>query len=113
MLKNARKRSGKRPEVRRNFVRLRSQLFKFDGNRVRITIGPKRYVYLDLVLGEYQRKFVEAWKRGELKIDEIIVKEDCAYTLISDGLQSSCYTEDKNADRHLDPGKICCPMSRQ
>ncbi|MEM3750417.1 MAG: hypothetical protein QXO59_06315 [Candidatus Jordarchaeales archaeon] len=47
---------------------------------IRISVKPRKLVHLKLLFGSYQRKFVDAWKRGELKIGEIIINEQ--YVLI-------------------------------
>ena len=51
-------------------------LFKFEGDKIRITTSPRSYITLRLIVGEYQKRFIDAWKRGELDIGEIIVKQD-------------------------------------
>ncbi len=83
ILKNFRKRKRKgltdkdKPEVRKNFVKLEEMLFKFEGDRVKITTSPRNWITVDLAVGEYQREFIEAWKRGELDAGELIIKRDC------------------------------------
>jgi len=82
ILKNFRKRKRKRltdkdkPEVKKDFVKLEEMLFKFEGDKIKIVISPRNWVTLNLVVREYQRKFVEAWEKGELDIGEIIIKRD-------------------------------------
>jgi len=82
ILKNFRKRKRKgltdkdKPKVRRDFVKLEEMLFKFEGDRVKIAISPRNWITVNLVVGEYQREFIEAWKRGELDIGELIIKRD-------------------------------------
>jgi len=82
ILKNFRKRKRKgltdkdKPEIRKDFVKLEEMLFKFEGDRVKIVTTPRNWITVNLVVGEYQRKFVEAWKEGELDIGEIIIKRD-------------------------------------
>ncbi|MHC1600114.1 MAG: RNA-guided endonuclease InsQ/TnpB family protein [Candidatus Methanospirareceae archaeon] len=82
ILKNFRKRKRKgltnkdKPEVKEDFVKLEEILFKFEGDRVKIVTSPRSWITVNLVVGEYQREFVEAWKRGELDVGEIIVKRD-------------------------------------
>jgi len=82
ILKNFRKRKRKgltdkdKPEVKKDFVKLEEMLFKFEGDRVKIVTSPRNWITINLVVGEYQREFIEAWKRGELDIGEIIVKRD-------------------------------------
>jgi len=82
IIKNFRKREKKgltdkdKPEVRKDFVKLEEMLFKFEGERVKIATSPRNWITLNLVVGEYQREFVEAWKRGELDVGELIIKRD-------------------------------------
>ena len=70
----------KPPKARKLFMRLDDHVAKFKGDKVVITTAPRRYVVLELVIGEYQRRFVEAWKRGELRVGEIVVNEE--YVLV-------------------------------
>ena len=82
ILKNFRKRKRKgltdknKPEVRKDFVKLEEMLFKFEGNRVKIATSPRNWITINLVVGEYQRRFIQAWKKGELDIGELIIKRD-------------------------------------
>jgi len=66
-----------KPEVRRNFIKLDKELFIFEGSKLRIVTAPRRYIEISLTLSDYHRKFIEAWKKRELGIGEIIIKEDC------------------------------------
>jgi len=61
------------PMAKKLFMRLDDHIAKFKGDKVVITTAPRHYIELRLIVGDYQRKFVEAWKRGELKVGEIIV----------------------------------------
>jgi len=61
------------PKVKRLFVKFHSSLFRFTGDRLRITVRAKEYIWLDLRFGDYQRKFIEQWKQGRLKIGEVII----------------------------------------
>ena len=82
ILKNFRKRKRKglvkkdKPEVRRDFIKLEEMLFKFEGDKIRIVTSPRHYIELELIIGEYQKMFVEAWKKGKLDIGEIIIKRN-------------------------------------
>ena len=81
ILKNFRKRKKKgltnkgKPEIKRNFIKLEEVLFKFEGNKIRIVTAPRSYVTIKLIVGEYQQRFIETWKRGELDIGELIIKQ--------------------------------------
>ena len=50
------------PKARKLFMRLDDHVAKFKGDKVVITTAPRRYVVLELVIGEYQRRFVETWR---------------------------------------------------
>ncbi len=76
MLKSWRRKVGKGeakkpPKARKLFIRFDPQLVKFEGDRLRISIRPRRFVYVQLKYGEYQRKFIEEWRKGKLKVGEI------------------------------------------
>ena len=82
ILKNFRKRKRKgltdkdKPEVRKDFVKLEEMLFKFEGDKIKIVTSPRNWITVDLIVGDYQQEFVEAWKRGELDVGELIIKRD-------------------------------------
>jgi putative transposase len=82
ILKNFRKRKRKgltdkdKPEVRKDFVKLEEVLFKFEGDKIKIVTSPRNWITVDLIVGDYQQEFVEAWKRGELDVGELIIKRD-------------------------------------
>lgn len=59
-----------------NFIKLEEMLFKFDGDKIKVVTSPKKWITINLVVGEYQQKFVDAWRRGELDVGEIIIKPD-------------------------------------
>ena len=61
----------KPPKAKKLFIRFDPQLVKFDGDKLRISIRPRQFVYVQLKYGKYQRKFVEEWKKGKLKVGEI------------------------------------------
>jgi putative transposase len=76
MLKTYRRkhREGK-PEAKKLFMQLDPMLYKFYGDRIRISVKPRRFIFINLKYGEYQRKFVEAWREGKLKTGEITINE--------------------------------------
>jgi len=82
ILKNFRKRKRKglvkkeKPEVRKDFLKLEEMLFKFERDKIRIVTSPRRYIVLELVVGDYQKEFIDAWREGKLDIGEIIIKRD-------------------------------------
>jgi len=82
ILKNFRKKKRKgltdkdKPEIKRDFVKLEEMLFKFEGDKIKITTSPRKWITVNLVVSEYQQRFVEAWKRGELDIGKLIIKRD-------------------------------------
>ena len=61
----------KPPKAKKLFIRLDPQLVKFEGDKLRISVKPRQFVYVQLKYGEYQRKFIEEWKKGKLKVGEI------------------------------------------
>lgn len=76
MLKSHKKkhRDGK-PEAKKLFMQMDPQLYKFYGDKIRISVRPRQFLFIELKFGEYQKKFIEAWKRGELKTGEITINE--------------------------------------
>jgi len=69
-----RRREGK-PEAKKLFMQLDPQLYKFYGDVVRISVKPRRFIFINLKYGEYQKKFIDAWRKGKLKTGEITVNE--------------------------------------
>jgi len=68
------------PKAKKLFMRLDDHIAKFKGDKVIITTAPRHYIELELIIGDYQRKFVEMWERGEFKVGEIVVNEE--YVLV-------------------------------
>jgi putative transposase len=77
MLKIYRKkhREGK-PEAKKLFMQLDPVLYKFYGDIIRISVKPRRFIFINLKYGEYQRKFIDAWMEGELRTGEITINEN-------------------------------------
>jgi len=75
ILRSWRKR-GREPKARKLFMRLDHWLFRFYGDKVRITTAPRKFLWIDLIVGEYQARFVDAWRREELKVGEITVNSE-------------------------------------
>jgi len=61
----------KPPRAKKLFIRFDPQLVKFEGDRLRISIKPRQFIYVHLKYGKYQQKFIEEWKKGKLKVGEI------------------------------------------
>jgi putative transposase len=77
MLKtHRRKHRGGKPEAKKPFMQLDPQLYKFYGNRIRISVKPRRFIFLELKYGEYQKRFIDAWSEGRLKTGEITINEN-------------------------------------
>nr|MDO8046251.1 transposase [Candidatus Baldrarchaeota archaeon] len=72
-LKRKGKIKGGKPVARKLFIQLDPQLVKFDGKMLRISVKPRRFLYIPLKYGEYQQKYIDAWKRGELRIGEVTI----------------------------------------
>jgi putative transposase len=76
MLKTYRKKHKEgKPVVKKLFMQLDPQLYKFYGDGIRISVRPRQFIFLKLKYGEYQRKFVEAWREGKLKTGEITINK--------------------------------------
>ncbi|MEM3489771.1 MAG: transposase, partial [Nitrososphaerota archaeon] len=64
------------PVVRALAMRLQKELMRFKGDRIIITTKPYEWHEVPLIVGEHQKRFIEAWKRGELKVGEITLLGD-------------------------------------
>ncbi|MEM2441786.1 MAG: transposase, partial [Candidatus Bathyarchaeia archaeon] len=63
------------PEAKKLFMQLDPQLYKFYGDRIRISVKPRKFTYIELKYGEYQKKFIDAWRGGVLRTGEITINE--------------------------------------
>jgi putative transposase len=70
-----RKRREDKLEAKKLFMQLDPQLYKFYGDKIRISIKPRKFIFIDLKYGEYQKRFIDAWREGKLKTGEITVNE--------------------------------------
>jgi len=83
MLKSWRKRvrrgqadPDKPPRMRKLFIRFSPFLTKLVDGKLRISVRPRRqFIYVKLIYGSYQAKFIEAWHRGEVKMGEVVMNE--------------------------------------
>ncbi|MEM3975127.1 MAG: transposase [Ignisphaera sp.] len=64
-----------RPVAKKLFMQLDPVLVRFEGDRLRISVKPRKFLYIQLKFGDYQRKFIEEWKRGRLRVGEISINE--------------------------------------
>ncbi|MEM2150825.1 MAG: transposase [Candidatus Bathyarchaeia archaeon] len=65
-----------RPEAKKLFIQLDPVLVKFEGDRLRISVKPRKFLYIQLKFGDYQRKFIEEWRSGKLRVGEISINEN-------------------------------------
>ncbi|MEM3745093.1 MAG: transposase [Candidatus Bathyarchaeia archaeon] len=65
-----------RPEARKLFMQLDPVLVRFEGDRLRISVKPRKFLYIQLKFGDYQRKFIEEWRSGKLRVGEISINEN-------------------------------------
>jgi putative transposase len=75
ILKSCRKKRERKPEAKKLFIRLDPQLYKFLGDSIRISVRPRKFAFIKLRFGDYQKKFIEAWREGKLRTGEITVNE--------------------------------------
>jgi len=77
MLKTYRKKHREgRPEAKKHFMQLDPMLYRFYGDRIRVSVKPRRFISIELKYGEYQKRFMDAWREGKLKTGEITVNEN-------------------------------------
>jgi putative transposase len=77
MLKtHRRKRKEGKPEAKKLFMQLDPMLYKLYEDRVRVSVRPRQFLSINLKFGEYQKKFIDAWKEGKLKTGEITINHD-------------------------------------
>ncbi len=64
-----------KPVARKLFMQLDPQLYRFYGGRIRISVKPRKFLFIDLKYGEYQRRFIDAWREGSLRTGEITMNK--------------------------------------
>jgi putative transposase len=57
-------------------MQLDPMLYKLYEDRVRVSVRPRQFLSINLKFGEYQKKFIDAWKEGKLKTGEITINHD-------------------------------------
>lgn len=67
------------PKVKSKFIQLQPNYnCKLVGNKLRITFEKRKYVWLELKVGNYQQTFLDLIENGKLKLGQIIVGKDFA-----------------------------------
>ncbi|MDJ0270696.1 MAG: hypothetical protein NXY59_09190 [Aigarchaeota archaeon] len=51
-----------KPIARKLLIQLDSLLVKYEGDRPRISVKPRKLLYIQLRYGDHQRRFMEEWK---------------------------------------------------
>jgi len=64
-----------KPEAKKLFIQLDPMLYKFYGESIRISIKPRKFIFIKLKYGECQKRFIDAWREGKLKTGEITVNQ--------------------------------------
>ncbi|MGC8832225.1 MAG: RNA-guided endonuclease TnpB family protein [Thermoproteota archaeon] len=76
LVKRGRADPNKPPVFKAYMMRLQKELMVFRGDRIVITTKPYDKLEVPLTVGSYQRQFIEAWMKGELRVGEITLLED-------------------------------------
>jgi len=93
ILKNHAKRGGKRPEVKRRFIKLyhenhneKSSVFSIvkRGNKyfLVVKVRKRKEIAIPLIVSDYQRQFLEAYFKGRLKIGEAVLKLEGSIAIV-------------------------------
>jgi putative transposase len=76
MLKTHRRRHREgKPVAKKLFMQLDPQLYRFYGDSIRISVRPRKFIFIKLRYGEYQRKFIDAWREGKFRTGEVTINE--------------------------------------
>ena len=70
-MKRGRADSNKPPTFKVSAMRLQKELMRFRGDKIVVAIKSYSWIEVPLVIGSYQRQFVEGWREGKLKVGEI------------------------------------------
>ncbi|MBS7654204.1 transposase [Candidatus Bathyarchaeota archaeon] len=71
LVKKGRTDHNKPPTFKASAIRLQKELMRFKGDKIVVTVKPYSWIEIPLIIGSYQKRFIEEWKKGELKIGEI------------------------------------------
>ncbi len=93
ILKNHAKRGGKRPEIKRKFIKLyhenyneKSSVFRIakkdDKYFLVVKVRKRKEIVIPLTVSDYQRQFIEAYFNGRLKIGEAVLKLDGGIAIV-------------------------------
>ncbi len=63
------------PRARKPFIRFSPLLTKLVDGKLRISVRPRQFIYVKLIYGPYQARFIEAWHRGEVKMGEVVMND--------------------------------------
>ena len=75
-MKKKGKARGEKPVARKLFMHLDPQLVKYEGERIRISVKPRKFLTIHLKYGDYQKRFIEEWKKGALRVGEVTINEE-------------------------------------
>lgn len=64
-----------KPVAKKLFIQLDPLLTKYEGDKLRISVKPRKFLIINLKYGDYQKRFIEEWKAGKLKVGEILLNE--------------------------------------
>ncbi|MEM2498216.1 MAG: transposase [Candidatus Nezhaarchaeales archaeon] len=78
LVKRGRADRDKPPVFKASVMKLQKALMRLKEDKIVVTTQPHSWVEIPLVIGSYQQRFLEAWKKGELKIGEITLLNDRA-----------------------------------
>ena len=75
MLSSWKRIKGGKPKARKLFIEFSPLLTHFEGDKLRISVKPRRFTTIPLKFGSYQEKFIKLWREGVLRIGEIQMNE--------------------------------------
>ena len=75
MISSWKRTKGRKPVAKKLFIQFSPLLTRFEGDKLRISIKPREFLTIPLKFGSYQQRFIEKWKKGKLRIGEIVMNE--------------------------------------
>lgn len=63
------------PVAKKLFVQFDAVLVKYEGDKLRISVEPRKFLTINLKYGDYQKRFIEEWKTGKLRVGEVSLNE--------------------------------------
>ncbi len=63
------------PIAKKLFIQFDALLVRYEGDKLRISVRPRKFLTINLKYGSYQKRFIEEWRAGRLRVGEVSLNE--------------------------------------